>query len=1087
MKNITHIYIANLLIEDLKANKLVLPGIGTYTPPEEVKSAIINNQGAFRAGAVGPDFYPDFIFGQGLIHPYDSGKWIKLMFNRLLISVPAERDKNLAFCLGYMVHYASDMFGHHYVNSYADGWFPSLEDIPKRLELGKIVARHILVEAYMDQFLEDRFSGNVSKKQLDPPMNFIRDVFTCNEAQSLARNILIANGGKADDMVNQLGAFMQLRADVHADLLKVSVGLISWATIYVQNWEEDVDEGVKSWLYVWSRASEIFADTDKPNKFARIEDILVNWLLTKYLSMQGAPDFVGKTLAFRRNIKILEPLRALLKQLVEEFFKAIAKAALGQTYDTIEAAIKAFEDMLKNPKTWLDNRLVFDRYNVSAELKADFGNFGSEKNTTNQKFHALTQCLNMSKLCLLGVDNLNKIVKSTSATSPKYTNATYRSSARIGQIRVKTGTASGAGTDNNVYLGIRYKHSNGRIRKYEVLCDKRLYNDFENGDLDTYPFIIPENVELSTISAITARMSGKTPFGKWQCTWIEIRDETGVVLVSTKKPFWLDTGDNISITDFNVNYSNTSKSLGLDPTIISFLYSLDGKEKDSNANPATINQWQNDFPFYTKAKLREKVFRPLFSPPYPPEITRHPTSATVAAQDNATFTVEANGTGTLTYKWQVASSGDNVFNDIKSTSYTGVSSATLNVKEAARAYNGNRYRCVITNTQGSTRSTTAVLTVIGNPVIKTQPTNQSAVEGKTAKFTASVECITKVTYQWQVSADKSTIWTNISNDANHSGATGQSLSVKNIPYSWDGNRYRIVATNAVGRSANSSAGELTVIILPVITTHPGDFTAAWGGDAEFSIKASGAELSYQWERSNNGTTWSAEKDTKETATASGAQGSKTATLRVKNVVSTMDGYLYRCAVINPAGRVASNEARLTALHLPRITSQPCSKSTLIEKTVVFSLNAVDIEPLKYQWQTIKADKWANLKDDDLISGASTDMLKISNVSESLSGNRYRCMVTNSEHSILSDIVTLTVSLPSANDYFCLNMKPSTSKDGELHHEIHRETCKYPPNEANRQSLSFHESPEEAMEVARGFIKKGVIDGCYYCCREVHKM
>ena len=55
--------------------------------PEEFYAAIINFPDAFRAGALGPDFYPDMLIGQMYIHPYDysarvgSGDWLRCLSN----------------------------------------------------------------------------------------------------------------------------------------------------------------------------------------------------------------------------------------------------------------------------------------------------------------------------------------------------------------------------------------------------------------------------------------------------------------------------------------------------------------------------------------------------------------------------------------------------------------------------------------------------------------------------------------------------------------------------------------------------------------------------------------------------------------------------------------------------------------------------------------------------------------------------------------------------------------------------------------------------------------------------------------------
>ena len=596
MKTKTHIYMANLLIEDLRTNKIVLPNVGAFTPPEEIRTAVINHPAAFRAGAVGPDFYPDLLLGAGIIHPEHSGLWLELMFKRLIVSVPAEREKNLAFTLGYMLHYAGDMFGHTYVNSYAGGWFPAVQEITDDLNKAKIVARHMLVETYMDQKVPKGTS-----MELSPPIDFICDVFTCKEAQQLMHKLNV------DDTkgTNPLASFIKRRQNVHALLLKTEIGMTPGVTHYVQNWEKDVDDGIKTWLEAWNKTANIFAASGE-EKLSEIKSIMENWFTLKYISMIGFPDGVGKVIHFINNLNILEPIKDFIMNLFKKFFIDIVKAILGEVYTTIEQAIEAIQRIFKDPKTYLDNGVLFSEKNISQKLDRDFGNYGQESNTVNQTFHAFYQCLNMSKLCLIGADNLNTIVRNASG-NVSFQGTKFAVAARIGNITVQTSKDFGAGTDNNVYLGIRF---NGEI--YEALCDKPGYNDFERNDLDTYDFVVPETVDLSQVSAITARMSGKTVGGDWKCEWIQIKDhEKNVLLQTDNGAFWLSTDNTKEITKFVRKYNIPTKSLNVDPKVMSFLWSLDGKGKD-NANPATKAQWEIDCPFYADANLRKNIFQPLF-------------------------------------------------------------------------------------------------------------------------------------------------------------------------------------------------------------------------------------------------------------------------------------------------------------------------------------------------------------------------------------------------------------------------------------------------------------------------------------------
>ena len=57
--------------------------------------------------------------------------------------------------------------------------------------------------------------------------------------------------------------------------------------------------------------------------------------------------------------------------------------------------------------------------------------------------------------------------------------------------------------------------------------------------------------------------------------------------------------------------------------------------------------------------------------------------------------------------------------------------------------------------------------------------------------------------------------------------------------------------------------------------------------------------------------------------------------------------------------------------------------------------------------------------------------------------------------------------------------------GGLHHEIHRGSCKYLPYPVNRYLLGVHENAESALKYAKEIVNADV-DGCYYCCNEVHK-
>ena len=73
----------------------------------------------------------------------------------------------------------------------------------------------------------------------------------------------------------------------------------------------------------------------------------------------------------------------------------------------------------------------------------------------------------------------------------------------------------------------------------------------------------------------------------------------------------------------------------------------------------------------------------------------------------AKFTVAASGTG-LEYRWQWSKDGGSTWKDCTSAT-TGYNAATLQVNTTGRS--GYKYRCKVSNSNGTTTSSVATLTV----------------------------------------------------------------------------------------------------------------------------------------------------------------------------------------------------------------------------------------------------------------------------------------------------------------------------------------------------------------------------------------
>ena len=90
---------------------------------------------------------------------------------------------------------------------------------------------------------------------------------------------------------------------------------------------------------------------------------------------------------------------------------------------------------------------------------------------------------------------------------------------------------------------------------------------------------------------------------------------------------------------------------------------------------------------------------------------------------------------------------------------------------------------------------------------------------------------------------------------------------------------------------------------------------------------------------------------------------------------------------------------------PTITTQPQDVEVKENETATFNVEVTSTEPLSYQWQqsTDKGSSWTN------IDSATSDTYTTVKTTMDMSGTQYRCVVSNSAGSIISDAVSLTVN------------------------------------------------------------------------------
>ena len=308
-------------------------------------------------------------------------------------------------------------------------------------------------------------------------------------------------------------------------------------------------------------------------------------------------------------------------------------------------------------------------------------------------------------------------------------------------------------------------------------------------------------------------------------------------------------------------------------------------------------------------------------------------SANVTVTAPTNFEICATSNGTYAASLTLAKSGTS----LASTSVY----IRLKSNATAGAYSGN---LVFSSTNASSQSVSLTGDVLATTSITTSPSNSSTCAGTGTSFTVAAGGA-NLTYQWQVSTNGGTSFTNLSNTGIYLGSTSATLFLSSaVTSAYNNYQYKCVVTGTCS-SATSNAATLTVNSLPTISSQPANIATCAGTGTSFSVTATGTSLTYQWQVStDNGANYN---------NVSGAiySGATTATLTIGSSVSaSYNNYYYRCVVsgtCTPA--VNSSGAKLTVNSAPATPGTITGYNSICANTnQVYSIAAVS-GATSYSW------------------------------------------------------------------------------------------------------------------------------------------
>jgi len=384
-----------------------------------------------------------------------------------------------------------------------------------------------------------------------------------------------------------------------------------------------------------------------------------------------------------------------------------------------------------------------------------------------------------------------------------------------------------------------------------------------------------------------------------------------------------------------------------------------------------------------------------------PVITAQPQSASVSAGSTATFSVTASGQTTLSYQWQT--NGVNV---------SGATSASWTTPTLTTAWSGLSVDVIVTDTAGSSTSSTAALSVTsssGNPA-----TGVHAVA-----YSANAANITTAAITTQTSGSTILIWV---------GSGALSEVEGKVPTDNKGNTYHSTGPNAY--VSYPTSGENLYICTNAAGGSGHTFT--WPGEAEMEstimvveVKNGGKVVNVMTNAVGTVSGTQTSLYATNTAAASivaiwagdaGATSSSATPNNSFNVLNTQalaSGYVEGVIASKDLSSAGSNDVtwtqsvgeganmRMVAVEGGdlSITSQPQSVAVSAGGTATFSVAASGLTTLGYQWQTNGVN----------VSGATSSSWTTPTLTAGWNGLSIDVNVTDASGTLKSSVVSLTVN------------------------------------------------------------------------------
>lgn len=346
----------------------------------------------------------------------------------------------------------------------------------------------------------------------------------------------------------------------------------------------------------------------------------------------------------------------------------------------------------------------------------------------------------------------------------------------------------------------------------------------------------------------------------------------------------------------------------------------------------------------------------ILSKPY---ILNEPSNTIAGEGKSASFSILANGSLPLSYKWYSISSPGVVIDTLP----------TLTINNLSKTQNGNIYYCIVSNKYDVTQSRNCTLTVYQKPAIITNLADTTTVIENSSCTLSVAANGDSLSYFW------------IKNGSDTLSVKSSRVIFSSAKASDIGN-YQCFVYNPFD-TLPSAVTYLKVQIPPVFDTVPDTIVVFDGDTAKIRISVSGTPpFNYKWIKNGIDSVGSSSE------------------LILPNVTLSDTVNYYYCKVTNVVKIDSTSNIYLKVRPAPPvIDSQPVSVSIIENQSAVFRIKAHGTAPLQY--------KWFYLHDITTVLSDSSTLI-LDKVQVGRHNSRIFCQVSNVAGTTTSDTVLLQV-------------------------------------------------------------------------------